>query len=163
MPEKHNHAQCSVNIHTFRRSPIAAPNTCVKYESVCSEQALCSLLWVFFCSACRQSAEDSWSSCSDNVTGMREKHGTFGRPPDRWLLHAPLLFEPVLLMIVPNYVSLVFLLFTIQMLLKANCLPLCAVNPGLLSTAQLDDCVLSSWVKCCLIALQAACCFPGRS
>lgn len=78
-------------------------------------------------------------------------------------LPLPLLFKPVLLMIAPNYVSLVFLLFTIQMLLKADCLLLCAVNPGLPSEAQLDDCVLSSWVKCCLIALQAACCFPGRS
>lgn len=75
----------------------------------------------------------------------------------------PLLFEPVLLIIAPNYVSLVFLLLTIQTLLKADCSLLCAVNPGLPSEAQLDDCVLSSWVKCCLIALQAACCFPGRS
>lgn len=44
----------------------------------------------------------------------------------------PLGSEPVLLMIAPNYVSLGFSLFTIQMLLKADCLLLCAVNPGCL-------------------------------
>lgn len=66
-----------------------------------------------------------------------------------------LFFEPVLLMIVPNYVFLSFSLFTIKMVPKADCLLLSAVNLGLPSEAQLDDCVLSSWVKCCLIALQA--------
>lgn len=66
-------------------------------------------------------------------------------------------------MIAPNYVSLGFSLFTIQMLLKADCLRLCALSPGLPTEAQLGDCVLLSRVKCCLIALQAACCLLGRS
>lgn len=65
-------------------------------------------------------------------------------------------------MISANYVSLVFSLFAIQMLLEALCLLLFAAS-WLPSEAQLADRVLPSWVKCCLIALQTACCLPGRS
>lgn len=92
------------------------------------------------------------------------KGGTSRRPAHIWLYppSPPLLTWSGLLMISASYVSLVFSLFAIQMLLEALYLLLFAVS-WLPSEAQLDHGVLPSWVKCCLIALQAACYLPGRS